>query len=141
MAEYRDLYAEFRAAGAEVAALAVDGPEHSEAVRQQYQLPFPILCDTRREAVQAWGLFNREERGGIAHPASFVLDPGLGVRWGARDGHATRVRAADMLAFVRGGSAASGGAHPHSRVILPGWLDWLRTLWPNVRLALFPPRK
>jgi alkyl hydroperoxide reductase subunit AhpC len=146
LAEYRDHYDELKAAGADVAALAVDGPERSEALRQKYQLPFPILCDTRREVVRAWDLLNREEKGGIAWPAVFVLGSGLWVLFASRDAEVTRVRAKDMLRFLRAGSVLGGAAAlpdqaPRKRVIFPTLGEWLRTAWPFLRLSLFPRKK
>lgn len=146
MAEYRDHYDELKAAGADVAALAVDGPERSEALRQKYQLLFPILSDTRREVVRAWDLLNREEKGGIAWPAVFVLAPGRRVLFASRDGEVTRVRAKDMLRFLRAGSVLGGAAAlpeqtPRKHVIFPTLGEWLRSAWLILRLSVFPPKK
>ncbi len=145
MAEYSERYDEFRAVGAEVAALSVDAPQRAEQVRQQYALPFPILCDTERQIVERWGLFNREEKGGIARPALFLLDRDRRVRVVSMDGEVTRVRAADMLAYLRahpiGAAGAVDSSGPRKRVILPTPKEMLRTIGPALRLSLFPPKK
>jgi peroxiredoxin len=70
LAEFRDPADDFRAPGIHIAALAVDTPEQSGRVRRQYELPFPILCDTKKDMVRARGLFNAKEKGGIAIPGS-----------------------------------------------------------------------
>ncbi|HTW24791.1 MAG TPA: redoxin domain-containing protein, partial [Candidatus Baltobacteraceae bacterium] len=64
MAEYRDVWPRIRGAGADIAAVAVDPPERAEAVRRQLELNFPILCDTKREVVRAWNVFEPEQFGG-----------------------------------------------------------------------------
>ncbi len=135
MAEYADRYRELQAAGADVAALSVDGPDHSEAVRRRYRLPFPILCDTDREVIARWDLYNRAEKGGVARAAVFVLDRDRRVRFVSVDGTATRMRAAEMLEFVR------AGGRPRRRVILPTLREWLGTAGPALRLTLFPPKR
>lgn len=56
-------------------AVSVDAPETSEALRVQLSLPFRILCDTERRVVRDWDLYDARERGGIAKPAVFVIDP------------------------------------------------------------------
>ncbi len=84
------------AAGIGIAAVSVDEPGRAEEVRRRYGLPFPLLCDPEAQLVRAWGLFDPAEKGGIARPATFVLDAGLTVRFRSLDGVVTRVRAADL---------------------------------------------
>lgn len=117
-------------AGVQLAALAVDPPESSEVVHTRYGLPFPILCDTERRVVREWNLFNPEEGGGIALPAIFLLDPGLRVLCAIQGTVASRVRASDMLLFVRERSDASGGTSqpPRNRIVLPSLREWAATL-------------
>ena len=82
-------------------AVSVDPPEKSEAVRLELRLPFSILCDTSRRVVQEWDIYNAREKGGIAKPAVFILDPGRLVRFASVDTVATRVPASEIAAFVR----------------------------------------
>ena len=112
-----------RAAGAEVVALAVDDPARSEPLRREMRLPFPILCDTRREVVRAWGLYNPKEHGGIAYPAVFVIDRDRIVRWRSLDRTATRVRTDAVLRFLE-----EGHVPPPRRVVLPRLRDFVRAL-------------
>ena len=134
MAEFRDLSDDFRGIGIRVAALAVDSPQRSERARRQYELPFPILCDTQREVVRAWGLFNAEERGGIAVPAVILLGRDRRIRASMIEGVATRVRAADLLGFLRSHPvpADSADGMPTNtqcqRVIIPLLVDFGRAI-------------
>ena len=134
MAEFRDFYDDFCALGVQIAGLAVDSPEQSERVRRQYELPFPILCDPQKEVVRAWGLFNAEEKGGIAVPAVVLIGGDRRILLRMTEGVATRVRAADLLAFllahpVTETSAADMAANTaRQRVIFPSLVDFGRAI-------------
>ena len=142
MAEFRDVYDDFRGLGVQIAALAVDSPEQSERVRRQYELPFPILCDTQKEVVRAWGLFNAEEKGGIAVPAIVLVGRGRRIRLMMVEGVATRVRAADLLEFLRAQPVPANSADdmpansaedapsntPRQRAIFPSLMDFGRAI-------------
>ena len=65
----------FYKAGAEVVALVVDLPERNAAMARRWGIPFPIVSDPGGEHyLKALGLWNAEERGGIAVPALIVID-------------------------------------------------------------------
>ena len=138
MAEFRDLSDEFRSLGVHIAALAVDSPEQSDRVRRQYELPFPILCDTQKEVVRAWGLFNAEEKGGIAVPAVVLIGFDRRVRLIVIEGIANRVRAGDLLEFLRAHPVSVDSADDlHSgsqrqRVIFPSLVDFGRAIWNSI---------
>ncbi len=121
-----------------MAALAVDELKSSEALRRRYKLPFPLLCDTQHKVVRAWGLYNSKEKGGIARPAMFLLDSNRRVHCASLDEEVRRVHAREMLAYLR---ATSGAKQPGMRVVIPTLGDWLHTVWPAVRLMLFPSKK
>jgi peroxiredoxin len=129
LAEFRDVYHDFRALGIQIAALSVDSPEQSERVRRQYELPFPILCDPQKEVVRAWGLFNAEEKGGIAVPAIVLVGRDRRIRLMMVEGVATRVRAADLLDFLRAHPVVANSADdmpsntPRQRAIFPSLID------------------
>ena len=134
MAEFRDLFDEFRTLGVQIAALAVDPPEQSDRVRRQYQLPFPILCDTEKAVVRAWGLFNAEEKGGIAVPAALLIGRDRRIQMAMVEGIATRVRAAELLASLAANAAANSAEGTRSntqrqRVIFPSLVDIGRAIW------------
>lgn len=136
MAEYARAHDEIRALGADVAALSVDSPERSEAVRQEAGLPFPILSDTRREIVRAWELYNPKEMGGIAFPAVFVIGPDRHVRWRSVDRTAQRVSTAGVVAFLRGAAA------PVDRVrVRAGLRDFARAFANAIRRGLRTPER
>lgn len=126
MAEYRDHYAEIHAAGAEVTGVSVDAPENSEYLRRALKLPFPLLCDTRRELVAAWGVLNEKERGGIATPSVFVVERGLRVRFSSVDRMGARITPAAVAQMLRSGGDA--GAILNRRRVIPRPKDWLRVL-------------
>jgi peroxiredoxin len=138
LAEFRDFYDDFRGHGVQIAGLTVDSPEHSERVRRQYELPFPILCDTQKEVVRAWGLFNAEEKGGIAVPAVVLIGRDRRILLRMTEGVATRVRAADLLAFLRAhpvteNSAVDMAANTaRQRVIFPSLVDFGRAIWNSI---------
>jgi peroxiredoxin len=141
LAEFRDVYDGFRGLGIQIAALAVDSPERSERVRRQYELPFPILCDTQKEVVRAWGLFNAEEKGGIAVPAIILIARDRRVRLMMVEGVATRVRAADLLECFRAHPVAANSADdlppntPGQRAIFPSVVDVGRAIWNSLTHA------
>ena len=87
-------------------AVSVDEPSVSEALRQEHQLPFRILCDTKREMLPTWDLLNKWELGGIARPAAFVIDENLQVTFGLVGDASHRVLADDIVEMRK------SGAHP-----------------------------
>lgn len=132
MADYREHYAEIRAAGADVAAVSVDPPEKSAVVRSQLQLPFEILCDTDRRVVRGWDIYNAKEKGGIAKPATFILDPGRMVRFASIDGVAKRVPASEIAAYLRDARTAA----PSRKSYFPRPGHWVRAIRNGFRLGM-----
>jgi peroxiredoxin len=127
LADYREHYLEIKSAVASLVAVSVDPPETSEALRTQLSLPFPILCDTERHVVRDWDIFNSRERGGIAKPAVFVIDPDQIVRYASVDSVATRVPAVDIVHLLQ--DAAS--APPQRRIHVPKLSEWIRAIRNN----------
>jgi peroxiredoxin len=137
LAEYREHESDIRAAGATLAAIAVDGPEKSQAVRDELRLPFPILCDTHRHVVQEWGVYNELEKGGIAKPAVFVLDPGLVVRYVSVDEVTSRVPASGIARLL----AAGDGAPPtHRRLVLPRPTNFFGAVRNSIHFGVREPK-
>lgn len=120
-------------------AIAVDPSEKAEAVRRELHLPFPILCDTSREVVQQWKIFNEREKGGIARPAVFVVDRDLTVRFQSVDTDAARVPARTVLLFLREGMPESA-IPPHRRLTIPRLVDWLRAVRNALRFGARSPQ-
>ena len=124
MADYRDHYTEFRAAGADVVAVSVDPPIKSEALRRELRLPFPILCDTERRVIKDWGIYNPNERRGIAKPAIFVSDRDRTVQYSKIDDVATRVPASEIVRILRG----TGRREAQRKVCIPRLSDFFRAI-------------
>ncbi len=124
MADYSKHLEDFRAAGAELVAISVDDAARAEPVRNELGIKFPLLCDTRREVVTAYGLLNTRENGGIAFPASFVIDRDRVVRFRALEDVASRVSVDQLLGLVRelgkGGEATTTKTQPRKRGVWPG---------------------
>lgn len=140
LADYRDHAAAFREAGFDLAALAVDEPARSEAVRQQYELPFPILCDTRREVIEAWGIINRKEKGGIAEPAVFAIDRDRSVLAGSVDAEFNRVGAPALLEYLRSRSGAANSSGLRRHFVIARLGDWWRAVRGALRFGVRSPR-
>ena len=121
MAEYRDHEGEIKAAGARLAAISVDHAEKSQAVREELRLTFPILCDTERKVAREWGVYNAKEKGGIAKPAVFVIDPDRVVRYVSVDEVASRIPASDIARLLAGHDDA---AAPRRHTLIPGTGTW-----------------
>jgi peroxiredoxin len=126
LADYRDHYNEIRKAGSRLVAVAVDSPNKSEALRQQLSLQFPILCDTERRLVREWGIYNPREKGGIAKPAVFLIDPDRVTRFAAVDSVSTRVSAPEMIRLLKISGKETYSAQP--KRYIPRFSDWLRAL-------------
>ena len=142
LAEFRGHYDDFRSHKMDVAAISVDEPGDAEPMRQLYQLPFVVLCDAKAEVVQAWNVFNAQEKGGIAKAAVFVIDPGLKVRFSSVDSTASRVHPADLLAYLSAtASGATAPKPPERRTVVPTVGEVVKTALPTLKLTLFPPKR
>ncbi len=141
MADYSEHLEDFRAAGAELVAISVDDAARTEPVRQELGIKFPLLCDTRREVVKAYGLLNSGEKGGIAFPASFVIDSNRVVQFRALEEVASRVSVDQLLGLVRAlerGTAPQ--TKPRKRGVFPG-LMFLRATMNALRHGVTSPNK
>jgi peroxiredoxin len=116
LADYASSYESFKNAGVEVVAISVDPPARSATMGDDLGIHFPLLSDPTRKTITEWGLLNANEKGGIAIPATFLVDRGLHVRFSSAEQIARRVPASEMLAFIRAGESAK----PSMRSINPG---------------------
>jgi peroxiredoxin len=108
----------------------VDAPGKSEALRVDLSLPFPILCDTERRIVRDWGIFNSQERGGIAKPAVFIIDPSRVIRYAAVDTLVRRVPAAEIVSFLQNADKA----RPiRRRTYVPLFSEWMNAIRNHIR--------
>jgi glutaredoxin-dependent peroxiredoxin len=125
LADYREHYLEIRSAGADVVGVSVDAPDKSEALRVQLSLAFPILCDMERKVVREWGIYNSQEKGGIAKPAVFIIDPSHVVSYASVDTVATRVSASEIVSLLQ----SSAKARPvRRRVYVPLFSEWVKAI-------------
>jgi peroxiredoxin len=130
LADYREHHPEIKSAGASLVAVSVDSPKTSEALRTQLSLPFPILCDTERRVVREWGIYNSRERGGIAKPAVFVIDPNHVVRYASVDSVVKRVPAVEIVHLLQN----AANAQPIRRKVhFPMCSEWIRALRNNLQ--------
>jgi peroxiredoxin Q/BCP len=141
LADYSQHLEDFRAAGAELVAISVDDADRAETVRQEMGIKFPLLCDTGREVVKKYGLLNSGEKGGIAFPASFVIDRDRVVRFRALEAVASRVSVDQLLELVRElGRGVETQTKPRNRGVFPG-LMFLRATVNAMRHGVRSPNK
>ncbi len=141
MADYSKHLEDFRAAGAELVAISVDDAARAEPVRQELGVKFPLLCDTRREVVKTYGLLNSGEKGGIAFPASFVIDRSRVVRFRALEEVVSRVNVDQLLELVRDlGKGVESQTKPRTRGVFPG-LMFLQATMNALRHGVRSPNK
>ena len=141
MADYSEHLEDLRAAGAQLVAISVDDAERAETVRQELGIKFPLLCDTSREVVKKYGLLNSGEKGGIAFPASFVIDRDRVVRFRALEQVASRINVDHLLELVRElGRGAEPQTKPRHRGVFPG-LMFIRATMNAMRHGVRSPNK
>lgn len=80
--------------------------------------------------VREWGIYNSGEKGGIAKPAVFVIDPRHVVRYAAVDTVVKRVPAAGIVGFLQN---ALDGQAVRRKVRVPLLSDWARAIRNMVR--------
>ena len=110
--QFRDLYAEFKTAGAEIFGISRDSVKSHENFKSKYAFPFDLLSDTDETACNLFGvikmknMYGKQVRG--IERSTFVIERGLLCReWRAVKvgGHAQEV-----LEFVKSlGKAATNG--------------------------------
>ena len=131
--QYRDATLGFTRVGARVAAISAAAPPLLAFFRHERGIGFPLLSDPDQRAIEAWGLLDAANHGGVAHPATFVLDGDLVVRQRALDSLSRRTAADAMQRFVR-----RGGANKATLLAAAG--ARLRQLGQSLQHA-FKPRK
>lgn len=132
LADYRDRIDAFEKIGVKIVALSPDLQDASGRVKQNGELPFPLLCDPDRALVSAWKLPNaRDMRTAI--PATFLVDAALRVRFTSLDDGFAAVSVADVLAHCRSLLRGQRPCAPPKRVFrIPGfrwWLSGARDYW------------
>jgi peroxiredoxin len=119
LADYAKVYKDFRAAGAEVVAISVDPPDRSAGLRKDLSIPFALLSDSDRATIIEWGVLNAAEKGGIAIPATFLIDRERKVRFASVEEMMIRIEPSAMLGFVRATASGDAAAAPRARGVNP----------------------
>ena len=83
-----------------VFALSTDSAKQSQNLVKKLGLSFTLLCDDDKTVIDLFDLRNPLEHDGIAHPATFIIDPLGVVRYRSLDGTAKRLYLTDELAFL-----------------------------------------
>lgn len=93
-------YAQFRARGAEILALAYQDVPRALTMAQLTQAQYPILADANHAVADAYGVFNLLGDG-VATPSVFVIDPAGRIAWSyvGKDAN-DRPSPADVLSHV-----------------------------------------
>jgi alkyl hydroperoxide reductase subunit AhpC len=78
-----------------------------------------------RRVVKEWGIYNSQEKGGIAIPAVFIIDPNHVVRYAAVDTVARRVPAAEIVSMLQNADKAQP---IRRRVYVPLFSDWISAI-------------
>jgi peroxiredoxin len=141
LADYSEHLEDFRATSAELVAISIDDAERAEPLRKELRIKFPLLCDTNRETVMAYGLLNKVEKGGIAFPASFVIDRERIVRFRALEEVVSRVSVEQLLDLVRElGRGGESQLKPRKRGVFPGLMFARATMNALMRGVRVPYR-
>ena len=131
MAEYESARLTFDASGIGLVAISTDSVSRSAALREKLQLGFPVLSDVERRVAQAWGILDSRHFGGVAVPATFLVDGAMQVRFASVDARTERVSPAALLAWQRSETTADRSAAGARRRVRmrPGdiWRAW--QLW------------
>ena len=98
-------------------------------MRDDLRLRFPLLSDSSRATIIEWDVLNELENGGIAKPATFVVDRERIIRLRQVEQMMVRTAPREMIEFVRGLGIGSPKAPqaPKTRGIIPG-LMFLRAI-------------
>ncbi len=75
---FRDGISKIRAMGAEVLGVSVDGADSHQRFKEKYQLNFPLLADTAKKMVQAYGVWKEKNMYGRTYMGiertTFLID-------------------------------------------------------------------
>ncbi len=75
----RDRFAEFKKLKAVVLGISVDSVESHKRFADKFHLPFPLLADTQKQVVQAYGVWGQRQFMGKTYMGiartSFLIDP------------------------------------------------------------------
>jgi len=102
--DFRDLYPEFQAAGAEILGISRDSVRSHENFAAKYEFPFPLLSDTEQQACEAFDVIREKSLYGRKYlgidRSSFLFD-GKGVLKHEWRGVKVKGHAAEVLAALQ----------------------------------------
>lgn len=140
MAEYRDLLRVSKPGVPEIVALSVDTPERSAQLRRELELPFRLLCDPEKKVVDAWGLLNKDEKGGISFNATFGLDRKRRVVFRSLDKMVSRASGEQAIQAVMHPPPEPSKEAPPRRKVLPSLIQFAKAAWYALRHGMGAPR-
>ncbi len=77
--DFRDLYPEFQAAGAEVVGVSRDGLKAQDNFKARYELPFPLIADTDEAVCRLFDVIKEKNMYGKKvmgiERSTFLIDP------------------------------------------------------------------
>ena len=100
MTELKWHYETLRKYGVQIYALSVDAPEKTSLLVEERQLPFDLLCDVDRKVVEQYDLCARDQHGGIAYPALFIIDRQGTIVYRSLDYLSIRVDVKEIVGFL-----------------------------------------
>ncbi|MDR0937782.1 MAG: thioredoxin-dependent thiol peroxidase [Mediterranea sp.] len=101
----RDSYAELRDAGYEVIGVSVDDEKSHTKFIEKYQLPFPLIADTDKKLVEAFGVWGEKSMYGRKYMGTFrttflINEEGIVERIIAPKEIKTKEHAAQILKLI-----------------------------------------
>lgn len=76
---FRDAYDQFKKRGAAVFGISADSPKAQKKFSEANEIPFPMLCDTEKKAISAFGAWKQGPSFGInalgIQRSTFVISP------------------------------------------------------------------
>lgn len=74
----RDAYPDFENADTEIIGVSADDEKKHAKFRDKYQLPFPLIADTEKEVIEAYGVWGRKKFMGKEYDGilrtTFIID-------------------------------------------------------------------
>jgi alkyl hydroperoxide reductase subunit AhpC len=126
LAEIEKNYDTYEKLNTRVFAVSTDSPGQSSNLVRKLGLSFTLLCDHDKKVIDLFDLRNPLEHDGIAHPATFIINPGGNICYRSLDGTAKRVDLTDELAFLEQLNKDSGHirqAKPKKAWVIPSIKD------------------
>ena len=100
----RDNYNVLLENGINIIGISMDSVERHQKFSEKYNLPFPLIADTERKIIEAYGVwgykkFMGKEYDGI-HRTSFIINP-IGIIDAIIDKPKTKIHAEEILEIIK----------------------------------------